>query len=839
MSVNDAENSLEGGATYSGAAKRQQGEDNSLGGEATCAGQGRRQREDVSLGDERTLGGDVSDLDTAMDDIEVVDLASRYRTEGTLGRGGMGEVLLATDTRLERKVAIKRILGEAARSRTAVNRFLVEAKSIAALNHPNIVQIYDYGRAADGPFLIMEYVDGSSLLDRCRGEPIPLDEAVELACQLCDGLAKAHDLGIIHRDIKPANVLLTKDGTPKLTDFGLAKAEANDHGQTMTGAVLGTPDFMPPEQRRDASLVDARSDLWSLAATVYQMVTGKSPKIIRFKDVPGAIQEVLGRALEDEKDARYPTVREFRDALKVSLRAAAAPVAIALGEGQCPGCGTKNDSSRKFCRNCGGSLEAPCLACDKGMPYWEEICGQCGTKQEPLIAERRSAMAARQAEAESLLNDLDFEAADRIAVAINGERDPRFNQFVGWAEKFLPRIQRSRDEQQLRADKIVADALRHDQAFDYLSAIHTLEQVPASFRQDVLPDDVLTVAEKLSQLNVKQSECMRLEQRIKNALVGKEYATLLTDVEKLLRLKPDRQDIATIKARLEERTNNLTLQRDRAVRLAHELIAKHDYAGAAAALDAIDPAVSSLASEKLVHEVRKRIQSIKDLRTRIKLAVSQKQYDGLLRDVDALLVLSPSSQDGLALRASLLKRQKELDSRLNAAMADSVLFARQCNFGSAVDALRNLPTELLSTKLAADLCTYESLRDARMLAHAEVSTALNSDPPAALKNNLAYMNLLGEHGFVDQEYLDKAAQHDDRQRAWEIRTQRIKQLEVASKVLTGLVLFAIAVGVVLAQSAFIASFGMTGKDALVFKVLLILALSAPVAWWVWLKVRGE
>jgi serine/threonine-protein kinase len=122
-------------------------------------------------------------------------------------------------------VAIKRILGEAARSKTAVSRFLTEAKAIAALNHPNVVQIYDYGRAADGPFLIMEYVDGSSLLDRCRDGALPLEQAVDLACQLCDGLAKAHDLGIVHRDIKPANVLLTKDGLPKLTDFGLAKAE--------------------------------------------------------------------------------------------------------------------------------------------------------------------------------------------------------------------------------------------------------------------------------------------------------------------------------------------------------------------------------------------------------------------------------------------------------------------------------------------------------------------------------------------------------------------------------------------------------------------------------------
>ena len=194
-------------------------DDQSLGDAATFAGQAKpkRPRDDVSLGDERTLGGgDTAGLDTVIDDIEVVDLESRYKVEGTLGQGGMGAVLLATDTRLGRKVAIKRILGEAAGNRMAVQRFLTEAKAIAALNHPNIVQIYDYGRAKDGPFLIMEYVDGGSLLDRCRESALPLDEAIDLACHLCDGLAKAHDLGIVHRDIKPANVLLTKDGLPNL-----------------------------------------------------------------------------------------------------------------------------------------------------------------------------------------------------------------------------------------------------------------------------------------------------------------------------------------------------------------------------------------------------------------------------------------------------------------------------------------------------------------------------------------------------------------------------------------------------------------------------------------------
>ena len=291
----------------------------------------------------------------------------------------MGEVLLATDLRLGRKVAIKRILGDAAKSRTAVSRFLTEAKSIAALNHPNIVQIYDYGRAKDGPFLILEYVEGKSLLERCQKGAIPLEEAVDLTCQLCDGLSKAHDANIIHRDIKPANVLLTNDGIPKLTDFGLAKDEAADGGLSVAGAVLGTLDFMPPEQRKDVALTDSRSDLWSLAATLYQMVTGKSPRIIRLKDVPQSLQDVLSKALEDEKDDRYQTAREFRDALRASQRAQTAPVpeqVAELGAGECPKCHTRNESNRKFCRECAAPLRVDCLKCESEISVWDKVCGE-------------------------------------------------------------------------------------------------------------------------------------------------------------------------------------------------------------------------------------------------------------------------------------------------------------------------------------------------------------------------------------------------------------------------------------------------------------------------------
>jgi hypothetical protein len=342
-----------------------------------------------SLGDQSTFGGgDAGGNDEPFDDdMEVVDLSERYTIEGVLGKGGMGEVLLATDTFLKRKVAIKRVLGTMAKSKTAVRRFLTEAKSIAALNHPNIVQIYDYGRAADGPFLTMEYVDGGSLLEKCKEGALELEEAVELTCQLCDGLGKAHEAGIIHRDIKPANVLLTKDGTPKLTDFGLARQDLVASAAKV-GLVLGTIDFMPPEQRRGATETDARSDLWSLAATLYQMVTGKSPKIIKFNNVPQALQDVLGKALEDEKDDRYQTAAEFRDALRASQKAQTAPAPVGdadLDEGVCSKCHTKNDLKRKFCRECAESLEVAvdlgageCPTCHTKNEATRKFCRECG-----------------------------------------------------------------------------------------------------------------------------------------------------------------------------------------------------------------------------------------------------------------------------------------------------------------------------------------------------------------------------------------------------------------------------------------------------------------------------
>jgi sulfatase modifying factor 1 len=539
-----------GGETFSGEEEQDPAEQ-SLGDGATMGGDTAAH----SLGDQSTFGDANVDDELFDDGMKLEDLSERYTEEGVLGKGGMGEVILATDTRLGRKVAIKRILGKAARSKTAVARFLTEAKSMAELSHPNIVQIYDYGRATDGPFLIMECVQGGSLLDKCKAGPIELDEAVNIFGQLCDGLAKAHAAGIIHRDIKPANVLLTEDGVPKLTDFGLAKDDTADTGMTMEGAVIGTLDFMPPEQRQAAELTDHRSDLWSLAATFYQMLTGKSPKVINIAALPPKLQSVVAKALEESKDERFQSALEMKEAV---LQAATAGLNASrdLGEGECPNCGTTNPSDRKFCRNteCASSLEVDCLSCKTAMPMWEGVCGSCGTKQDSLIEEAKEGLQRKHDEAEQFLNELKFTDALKAASVIGEQNDLRLQQFTAWHEEFSARIESSRTSEHARLEELLEEALAHEQAYDYEAGLQTLTQVAPSLKQTTVTGNKDTAAKIANRLSTQQSRLKELEGIARERVSKREIADLLPIVNELLTLKPDHPEGQKLKRQLEKRT---------------------------------------------------------------------------------------------------------------------------------------------------------------------------------------------------------------------------------------------------------------------------------------------
>jgi WD40 repeat protein/tRNA A-37 threonylcarbamoyl transferase component Bud32 len=201
-----------------------------------------------------------------------------YEIECELGRGGMGVVYKARTLRLNRPVALKMILAGAHADAVAAVRFLAEAKAVAQLRHPNIVQIHHIGEADGLPFLELEYVEGGSLDRRLDGTPWPARRAAELVEALARGVAEAHRLGIVHRDIKPGNVLLSADDVPKVTDFGLAKAVAAGSGLTATGSILGTPSYMAPEQAQGhARQAGPAADVYALGAILYELLTGRPP----------------------------------------------------------------------------------------------------------------------------------------------------------------------------------------------------------------------------------------------------------------------------------------------------------------------------------------------------------------------------------------------------------------------------------------------------------------------------------------------------------------------------------------------------------------------------------
>jgi serine/threonine protein kinase len=201
----------------------------------------------------------------------------RYTLVELLGDGGMAEVYLAHDNSLDRRVALKVLRERYADDEEFVERFRREALNAAALNHPGIVQVYDRGRTEDGAFyMAMEYVPGGTLKERMKAEgSLDPHEAADLASQVAEALAVAHERGIVHRDVKPQNVLLAASGEAKVSDFGIARA-ASSETMTQTNAVLGTLAYMSPEQVR-GERVGPASDLYSLGVLLYEMLTGELP----------------------------------------------------------------------------------------------------------------------------------------------------------------------------------------------------------------------------------------------------------------------------------------------------------------------------------------------------------------------------------------------------------------------------------------------------------------------------------------------------------------------------------------------------------------------------------
>src|SRR5258708_2231220 len=266
---------------------------------------------------------------------------SQYEILSPLGAGSMGEVYRARDSRREREVAIKVLPELVSADPDRLHRFEVEAKAAAALNHPNILAVYQMGTYAGVPYLVSELLEGMTLSECVRRGPLPLRKAIDYGVQIAHGLAAAHEKGIVHRDLKPDNLFVTKDGRIKILDFGLAKvvqpkeSATNAPTLTMPGVAMGTVGYMSPEQVRGLA-TDHRTDIFAFGAILYEMVMGKrtfergtsadtmsailneEPKPISeiAPETPIGLQRVVRRCLEKNAEQRFQSASDLAFALE-------------------------------------------------------------------------------------------------------------------------------------------------------------------------------------------------------------------------------------------------------------------------------------------------------------------------------------------------------------------------------------------------------------------------------------------------------------------------------------------------------------------------------------------
>src|SRR5712691_1125065 len=273
----------------------------------------------------------------------------RYEIRAKIGAGGMGDVYLAQDTKLDRKVALKILPSEVAADRNRMNRFVQEAKTASALNHPNIITIYEIEQIDSVNFIAMEYIDGETLREKIHRDRAPLPKLLKYLTQVAEGLAKAHSQGIVHRDLKPQNIMITRDDYAKILDFGLAKLvepqRSFDSGDTdssefvtalmaqhsIPGTVMGTAGYMSPEQAQGkVNEIDHRSDIFAFGCILFEAATqrkafeGKdlldslhntvyapTPQIKDLNPViPDDLQRIVRRCLAKDPDKRYQSIKE-------------------------------------------------------------------------------------------------------------------------------------------------------------------------------------------------------------------------------------------------------------------------------------------------------------------------------------------------------------------------------------------------------------------------------------------------------------------------------------------------------------------------------------------------
>ncbi len=364
----------------------------------------------------------------------------RYQIKSELGRGGMATVYHAYDPRFQREVALKVLPHEFLHDPTFRARFEREAQTIAALEHPVIVSVYDFGKDGDQPYLVMRLLSGGSLANRLKQGALPFDEVTRLINRLAPAIDEAHQQGIIHRDLKPDNILFDQRGEAFITDFGIVKLSEGNETLTSTRAIMGTPAYMSPEQAHGELELDGRSDIYTLGVMLFYMLTGQlpyqantpiglimkhlteaPPGILEIKpDLPPACEAVIAQAMAKERDERYPTATTLATALTESTNPKLAPLLSPLKsidtppaakshqaipqpaapgkkvEIICPKCGASNPEHLRLCSHCAQRLKIECFQCYTPNRIDATHCANCGENLVRSQAIRRGLQTARQ-----------------------------------------------------------------------------------------------------------------------------------------------------------------------------------------------------------------------------------------------------------------------------------------------------------------------------------------------------------------------------------------------------------------------------------------------------------
>ncbi len=353
------------------------------------------------------------------------DFHSLYAIQAKIGGGGMGVVYLAKELRLDRFVAVKRLNAASNCDAALRKRFLNEAHAVAALNHIHIVHIYALGEDEEGPYIVMEYVEGPANVgvrasDDGSSAPNPpctleaqvegngqytLTEAVNLVVKLAKAVAYAHSNGVIHRDLKPANILLDSDGEPKIVDFGLARmSDTLESKLTRHGEKLLSIGYGAPEQEADASVSDERADVYGLGGILFFAITGQNPRYFREQDTPLTIREALVKALATDREQRWASVQEFLEALTAIQSRTRVDQAPAKTTWRCKWCDTLNPVSIRFCSECGWDGVELCPECGTENIVGMQFCGKCGAdirvynSIQSLLNKATSATASKEYE---------------------------------------------------------------------------------------------------------------------------------------------------------------------------------------------------------------------------------------------------------------------------------------------------------------------------------------------------------------------------------------------------------------------------------------------------------